>query len=113
MKEAGLQSHSGIFVVYSISTKQYFVYNTLARTLHRSRDVVFREGKHYITPNAAEEAILNKHFYREVIEEPKPIEKQPTERQTEEPLDDSPPDPPKPKKKSRELAGVETSLGDG
>jgi hypothetical protein len=42
-----------------------------------------------------------------------PIEKQPTERQTEEPLDDdSPPDPPKPMKKSRELACLETSLGD-
>jgi len=37
------------------------------------------------------------------------------ERQLEEPLDDdSPPDHPKPKtKKSRELAGLETSLGDG
>jgi len=36
-----------------------------------------------------------------------------SERQTEEPLDDeSPPDPPKPKKKSRELAGLEMSLGD-
>jgi hypothetical protein len=37
---------------------------------------------------------------------------QPTEPQTEEPLDNSPPDPPKPMKKSRELAGLETSLGD-
>ena len=27
-------------------------------------------------------------------------------------MDDSPPDPPKPNKKSRELAGLETSLGD-
>jgi hypothetical protein len=46
------------------------------------------------------------------------IEKQPTRDgnsavQTEEPLDDnSPPDSPKPKKKSRELAGFEMSLGD-
>jgi len=32
----------GIFVGYSILTKQYFVYNPLARTLHISRDVVFR-----------------------------------------------------------------------
>jgi len=65
--------------------------------------VVFREGKRYTAPNAADEGILNEHFYRDVIDEPKPkpIEKQPSERQTEEPLDDdSPPDPPKPKKKS-------------
>jgi len=110
----------GIFIRYSISTKQYFVYDPLARTLHRSRDVVFREGMRYTAPNAADEAILNEHFYRDVIEEPKPkpTENQPTgdgnsERQTEEPSDDdSPPDPPKPKKNSRELAGLESSLGD-
>jgi hypothetical protein len=69
----------GIFVRYSISTKQYFVYNHLARMLHRSRDVVFCEGKRYTTPNAADEAILNKHFYRYVIEKPKTIGKQPSE----------------------------------
>jgi len=47
------------------------------------------------------------------MEEPKPTEKQPTERQTEESLDDdSPPEPPKPQKKPRELAGLETSLGE-
>ena len=74
----------GIFVGYSISTKQYFVYDPLARTLPRSRDLVFREGKWYTAPNAADEAILNEHFSRDVIEEPKrkPIEKQPTKRQT-------------------------------
>jgi hypothetical protein len=66
---------------------------------------------------------LNEHFYRDVIIEPtptkqsetsQPIKKQPTERLTEEPLhDDSPPDSPKPKtKKSRELATLESSLGD-
>jgi len=105
----------GIFVWYSISTKQYFIYNPLPKTLHHSRDVVFREGKWYTAPNAADEAILNDHFYRDVIKEPKPkpTEKQPTERQTEEPLDnDSPPDPPQPKKTSRELAGLARSLGD-
>jgi len=96
-----------IFVWYSISTKQYFVYDPLAKMLHRSRDVVFKKGKRYTALNAADEAILNEHFYRDVIEEPKPIEKQPTELQTEEPLDNSPPDPPKPNKKSRELAGIE------
>jgi len=88
--------------------------------LHRSSAVAFREGNWYTAPNAAEEAILNKHFYRDVIVEPtptkqsetsQPIENQQAECQTEEPLDNvSPPDPPKPKKKSRELAGLETSL---
>jgi hypothetical protein len=38
------------------------------------------------------------------------MEKQPSERQTEEPLDDE--SPQKPKKKSRELSGLEMSLGD-
>jgi len=73
--------------------------------------VVFREGKRRTAPNGADEATLNQHFHGDVIKEPNPTEKQPTERQTEEPLDDSPPDPPKPKKKSRELAGLETSHG--
>jgi len=126
-KKLDYRATPGIFVGYSISTKQYFVYNPLARTLHRTRDMVFREGKRYTAPNAADEAILNEHFYRDVIEEPEPtpnknqsetsqpIKKQPTgdgnsERHTEEPLDDK--SPPKPKKKSLELAGLETSLGD-
>jgi hypothetical protein len=81
--------------------------------------VVFREGKKYTAPNAVDEAILNEHFYRDVIEGPRPTEKQPTrdespEHRTEEPLyDDSPHDPPKPKTiKSHELAGLEMSLGD-
>jgi hypothetical protein len=61
---------------------------------------------------------LNEHFYRDVIEEPKPkptpIEKQPTEHQTEESCDDDPPpEPPKPKiKMSQDFAGLESSLGD-
>jgi hypothetical protein len=70
---------------------------------------------------------LNEHFYRDVIVEHtltkkqsetlQSIEKPPTRDgnsavQTEEQLDDnSPPDSPKPKKKSRELAGFEISLG--
>ena len=108
----------GIFVGYSISTKQYFVYDPLAKTLHRSQEMVSREGKRYTAPNTADEAILNQHFYRDVIEEPKPkskpIKKQPTEHQMEESLDDNPPPARlKPKtKKSRELAGLETSLAD-
>jgi len=122
-KKLDYRATPGIFIGYSISNKQYFVYDLLARTLHRSRDVVFREGKRYKAPNVAEEAILNEHFYRDVIVEPtptkkqsvtsQPIEKQPSKCQMEKPLDDdSPPDPPKPKRKSRELAGLETSLGD-
>jgi hypothetical protein len=76
--------------------------------------VVFREGKGYRAPNAVDEEILNQRFYRYDIEEPKRAEKQRTERQTEEALDDDPPpEPPKPKrKKSRELAGLETSRAD-
>jgi hypothetical protein len=106
-----------IFVGYSISTKQYFIYGPLARTLHRSRDVVFREGKRYTSLNAAGEAILNKHFYRDVLEETKPTGKQSTrdessERQTEESLANSPLDPQRPKKISQELAGIESSLRD-
>ena len=113
-KKLDYRAPPAIFVGYSISTQQYFVYDPLARTLHRSLDVVFRDGKRYTALNAANEAILNQHFYRDVIEEPKlkprPIKKQPTERQTEEWLDDE--SPPKPNKKSRELAGLEMSLGD-
>jgi len=59
--------------------------------------------------------LLDEPFYRVVIEEPKHKEKQPTwaessEHQTEKWLDnDSTPDPPKPMKNSRKLAGLETS----
>jgi hypothetical protein len=48
-----------IFLCHSISTKQYFIYDPLAETLHRSSDVVFREGKWYTALNAADDAILN------------------------------------------------------
>jgi len=74
--------------------------------------VVFSEGKRYTAPNAADEPILNEHFYRDVIEErkPNPTEKQPSERQMEESLNHE--SPPKPKKQSRQLAGLESSLGD-
>jgi len=127
-KKLDCRATPGIFVGYSISTEQYFVYDPVAKTLHRFRDVICKEGKRYTAPNAADEAILHEHFYRDVIVEPTPtkkqsetsqsIEKPPTgdgnsERQTEEPLDDDLPlDPPKPKKKSRELASLETSLGE-
>jgi len=116
-KKLDYRATPGIFVGNSISTKPYFVYDPLARMLHCSRDVVFREGKWYTAPNTTDEAIMNEHFYRDVIMEPTPTKKesetsQPTgdghsERQTEERWDDSPPDPPKPKKKSREFAGLE------
>jgi len=106
-KKLDYRATPGIFGGYSISTKQYLIYYPLAKTLHRCRDVVFSEGKRYTAPNAADEAILNEHFYRDVSKEPKPIEKQPTERQTEMSLDDnSPPVHPKPNKKSREFAGL-------
>jgi hypothetical protein len=90
------RGHPDILVGYSISTKQYSIYDPLAKTLHCTQDVVFRERKRYTEPNAADEAILHEHLYRDVIEEPKPTEKQPTrdesfERKTEEPLDDDSP----------------------
>jgi len=65
-----------IFVGYSISSKQYFVYDPLTKTLHCSRDVAFREGMQDKAPNAADDAILNEHFYRDVIVEPTPTMKQ-------------------------------------
>ena len=110
-KKLDYRATPGIFVGYSISTKQYIVYDPLAKTLHRSRDVVFREAMWYTAPNAADDVILNEHFYRDVLVEPTPTRKQsetsqPTgdgysERQTEEPLDDDlPPHPPKPRTKS-------------
>jgi hypothetical protein len=114
-KNLDYRATPGIFVGYSISSKQYFVYHPFAKTLHSSRDVVFRVGKSYTAMNAADETILNEHFYRDVIQEPKPkpTEKQPNERQMVESLDDDPPyEPPKPTKKPLELAGLETSLGD-
>jgi len=87
----------------------------LAKTLHRYREVVFSEGKWYTARNAANEAILNEHFYGDVIvsltptkrsETSQPIEKQPTESQSEEPLhDNSPPDPPKATKLSPQVSG--------
>jgi hypothetical protein len=43
-KKLDSRATPGIFVGYSISTKQHFVYDPLASTLHISRDVVFREG---------------------------------------------------------------------
>jgi hypothetical protein len=51
-------------------------------TFHRSRDVVFTEGMRYTAPNAADKAISNKHYYRDVMDEAKPIQKQQTESQT-------------------------------
>jgi len=102
-----------MFVGCSISTKHYIVSNPLAKTLHWSGDVILREGNRYTVPNAADQSILNELFYRDVGEEPKPIEMQPTEGQTEESLHDNPPpEPLKPKKQSWELACVETLLED-
>jgi hypothetical protein len=91
--------------------------------MHPSREVVLRDGNRYRAPNAADKVILNWPFYRDVIIEPtntnkqsetlQPIEKQPTEHHMEEPLHNNfPPDPQKLEKKLRELAGLETLLGD-
>ena len=79
----------GIFIRYSMLTKQYYIANRLAKTILHSKDVVFREGSSTPAPNAADKAILDEHFYTVVIEEPKHTEKQPTrvessEHQTEE-----------------------------
>jgi len=91
-KKMDYRATPGMFVGYSTLTMQYFVYDPLAKMLHRFRDVVFREAKRYTVLNAAEEASLNEHFYRDVSEEPKPTVMQPTrdgssEHQTAEPLD--------------------------
>jgi len=102
-----------MFVAYGISPKQYFLYNPLAQTLHRSRDVGFREGKRYTAPNAADEAILNRHFYRDVIKKPKPTERQPAEGEMEKSLDDeSPPESRNLKIKSPEMGAHESWLAD-
>jgi hypothetical protein len=84
-KKLDCNATRSIFIAYPISIKQYFIYDPLAMTFYCSRDVVFREGMRYTAPNAADEALFNEHFYRAVMVEPKPkpIEKQPTERQTE------------------------------
>jgi len=101
---------SGILVRYSISTKHSFLYDLSAKPFHRSRDVVFREPRQYSAPSEADGEIMNEHFYRDVLKEPKPTGKEPSERQTEESLYDE--SPLKPKKMLRELAGLETFLRD-
>ena len=85
--------------------------------------MVFREGQQFTALKAADEKILNEHFYRDVIvesthtknqsETSHQMKKQTTECQIVEPLgDDPPPDPPKLKRMSRELAALDMSLGD-
>jgi hypothetical protein len=37
----------GIFFGYNLSTMQYFISDPLDKMLHRTRDVVFREGEAY------------------------------------------------------------------
>jgi hypothetical protein len=54
---------------YSMPIKQYFVSDPLPNMLHSSRDAVFREGMRYTALNAADQAILNEHFYRDVIDD--------------------------------------------
>jgi len=66
-KKLDYRATLGIFVGYSISNQQYLVYDPLAKALHRSRDVIFREDRRYTAPNAADDAILSDRFFRDVI----------------------------------------------
>jgi hypothetical protein len=75
-KKLDYKATLGVFVGQSISTEQYFVYDPLVKMLHHCRDVVIREGKRYTALNAADMAIINEDFYREVIVEPAPTKKQ-------------------------------------
>ena len=59
----------GIFVGYSVTTKQYQVYDPLAKQMHFSRDVVFREDRRYTAPTPLDEKILSSHLYRDVMPE--------------------------------------------
>jgi hypothetical protein len=105
----------GILVGYSIITKQYLVCDVLPKTLPHTRDVVLRDGKGYTAPNAADKAILNKHFKTDVVNNPRhiTIEKKPTERQTEVTLDTNVLlEPPNLIKMSSDMAALERSLGD-
>jgi len=70
----------GIIVWYSLSTKQYFIYDPFAMMHHCSQDVVFSDAKWYTAPNAADEAIVNKYFNRSVTETPKST---PTKKESE------------------------------
>jgi hypothetical protein len=73
-KKLNYRATPGIVFGYNISTKRYFVYDPLTRMVHLSQHRVFREGTGYTAPNAADEVFLNNHFYRDIIEEPKPTE---------------------------------------
>jgi len=115
---------ASVIIGCCILSKQLFMYNPFAKMLHWFSDMVFRERKWFPAPNAADETILNKHFYSNFVVQPmptmkksetsQPIEKQPTECQMAEKLQyHSPPDPPKPNTKmSAELAYLQTSIGD-
>ena len=100
-KKLDYRATAGIFVGYSILTKQYIVYEPSTKILHHTRDVVFRDGKWYKALNAADKAISDQNFHRDILDGPKPTKKQPSECQMEEPSDiNLPLDPPKRKKKS-------------
>jgi hypothetical protein len=81
-KKLDYQVTSGIFLGYSIWTKQYFIYDSLTKTLHRSRNVVLRGIKWYPALNCADEEIMNEHCYRDIIQKPKSTPKQPTSDET-------------------------------
>ena len=114
----GYRAAPGMFIGYSISTTLYFVYDSQAKTLLCYRDVGLRDGMRYTAPTAADDAMLNEHFSREVIKNPKPTEKKPTrdessKDQTEKWLgDDTPLQFPNAMNESREYRVHEMSLGD-
>jgi len=57
-KKLDYKSTPGIFIGYSM-TKQYRIYDPVAKKVHVSRDVVFREGRHYQKRNQTD---LEDHF---------------------------------------------------
>jgi len=60
-KKLDFKSIPGILIGYS-TTKQYRIYDPVAKKLHVSRDVVFREGSHYQQLRNSNQTDLGDHF---------------------------------------------------
>jgi len=104
---------TGLYEEYWILAKQYFIYNPLAKSLHCSRDVIFKAGMQSTANNAANKSIFNENCFRDDIEEHNSTEKKLNEYLSEESMDVHPPlEPPKSKNKSRQLDAIEIWLGD-
>jgi len=73
-KKLDYRATHGIFVWYTILTQHYIVNDPFAKMHHRSQDMAFGEGTRYTALNAAKNVNSNKHFNRDVIEEPNPQE---------------------------------------